>query len=77
MLSHQPGLPVSLRDAGRVRVAGERVQHQNGVGPAGVQVSVGFVGDIDFGKRYAAVEIERRETHQLRFNGKRHCVLAR
>ena len=48
-----------VTDAGRVRVAGEGVQDQDGVALARVQLAVGFVGYFDRRERGAAIEGNR------------------
>ena len=45
-----------MADAGGVRVAGKRVQDQDGVGLGGVQRAVGLVGHLDRRQRGAAIE---------------------
>ena len=46
--------------AGGVRVAGQCVADEDGVGPVGVQLAVGLVGDLDRRQPRAGLERERR-----------------
>ena len=45
-----------MADAGSVRIAGKRVQDQNGVGLGGVQLAIGFVSDVHGAERPAAIK---------------------
>ena len=51
--------------AGRVRVAGDRVEHEDHVGAVFVELAVRLVGDPDLGQRLAALELERLDLDDL------------
>ena len=52
------------------------MEHQDGVRAIGVKDAVRLVSGIYFSEGNATVQFQRGETHKLRFDSERHCVLA-
>ena len=62
-LAHHPPPPAGLARARMLRcdilVAGQRMADQDGVGPVGIELPIGFIGDIDRPQRRPARQFER------------------
>ena len=73
MLSHQPGLPPSWLMPAACASPEKACRTRIALDSAGVQLAVGFVGDVDRRKIHAAVEGQGIETDDLGLDDHR-CV---